>query len=412
MRDTSLLKVEIEKVLVQPVNKISVVDLIDLFVEYAYSLRASDVHIEPAEQAVRIRFRIDGLLQNIFRNIALDAILHSEIISRIKVLAGMRTDEHNTPQDGRFKVRIEGLGDINVRVSVMPTHYGENAILRILAEAQKFSLEDLGLSQKDLQKVERAIQKPYGMILANGPTGSGKTTTLYTILKRLNREEVSIITVEDPVEYSLEGATQVQIYEQVGFTFSSGLRSILRQDPNIIMVGEIRDQETATIAVNAALTGHLMISTLHTNDSATTFPRLIDMGVPPFLIASTVNIVMGQRLVRTICQECKTERVLTPKELKSAGELVPDIVKDKIKTFYTGKGCAACNKTGYQGRIGIREVLEINEEIRQLIMNRAGVTQIKEAAVRNGMTTMIRDGLDKAQQGLTSLEEVLRIIHE
>ena len=273
--------------------------------EYAYSARASDLHIEPQNETVRIRFRIDGLLRDIFEDVKIFKTLQQEIISRIKVISGLRTDEHLLPQDGRFKVKIKDVGDIDIRVSIMPTYYGENAIMRLLAETQTFSLGNLGFSAEDLKKVHRSIRKPYGMILANGPTGSGKTTTLYTILKELNKPEVSIITIEDPIEYSLDGTTQIQVNTKSGLTFANGLRSILRQDPNIIMVGEIRDPETANIAVNAALTGHLVLSTLHTNDVATTFPRLIDMGVPPFLVASTLNVAMGQRLVRMICQACK-----------------------------------------------------------------------------------------------------------
>jgi type II secretory ATPase GspE/PulE/Tfp pilus assembly ATPase PilB-like protein len=249
------------------------------------------------------------------------------------------------------------------------------------------------------------------MILANGPTGSGKTTTLYTILKRLNRPDASIINIEDPIEYSLVGTTQIQVNNQTGLSFANGLRSILRQDPNIIMVGEIRDEETAGIAVNAALTGHLVLSTLHTNDAATTFPRLIDMGVPPFLVSSTVNVAMGQRLVRQICPDCKTERSLTKDEIKSLKEVVP-YVETQDNIFYTGKGCDSCNGSGYAGRIGIREVLEVNGEIKKLVMARADAGAIKDAAVRNGMVTMLEDGFSKAKQGLTTLEEVLRIIHE
>ncbi|OGY98068.1 MAG: hypothetical protein A3A43_03100 [Candidatus Liptonbacteria bacterium RIFCSPLOWO2_01_FULL_56_20] len=412
MRDINSLKADIEHQLTQPLEKISVVSLVDLFVGYAYGARASDIHIEPTETALRVRFRIDGLLHDIFEKIKIKKDLHPEIISRIKVLAGLRTDEHLAPQDGRFRVKVEGMGNFDVRVSIMPTYYGENAILRILAETQSFTLDTLGFVAKDLERVQAAIRKTYGMILANGPTGSGKTTTLYTILKQLNRPEVSIITIEDPIEYSLEGTTQIQVNNETGLTFANGLRSILRQDPNIVMVGEIRDQETAGIAVNAALTGHLVLSTLHTNDAATTFPRLTDMGVPPFLVASTVNIAMAQRLVRTICEGCKTERVLAKEELKSLGEIIPDVETTSKTVFYIGQGCAACNQTGYQGRIGVREVLDVNDEIRQLIMNRANAAQIKDTAIKNGMITMIHDGLQKALKGITTIEEVLRIIHE
>jgi len=418
MRDIKAIRAALEKELSQiNVEKVSVVDLVDLFVQYAYAARASDVHIEPTATDVRIRLRIDGMLQDLFIDKPkVSKNLHLELISRIKVLSGLRTDEHLTPQDGRLRVKVEGYGNIDIRVSIMPTYYGENAIMRLLAETQIFALENLGFLLKDLERVQQAIKKPYGMILANGPTGSGKSTTLYTILKELNRPEVSIITIEDPIEYSLEGATQIQVNTQTGLTFAGGLRSILRQDPNIVMVGEIRDQETAAIAVNAALTGHLVLSTLHTNDSATTFPRLIDMGVPPFLVASTINIAMGQRLVRTLCENCKKERALSETEMKSLLEVIPEamgIAKVAKKlTFFYGEGCDACGKSGYRGRIGIREVLEMNEEIRQLIMNRANARQIKEAAVKNGMMTMIQDGFQKALKGITTIEEVLRIINE
>ena len=410
-RDSSFIKIEIEKNLTQLIEKISVVSLVDLFVEYAYSLRASDIHIQPEEEVLRIRFRIDGMLQDIFKTVVIRKDIHPEIISRIKVLAGLRTDEHLAPQDGRIKVKVKDFGEINVRVSIVPTYYGENAILRVLAETQGYTLNDLGFSPSNLKKVERSIQKPYGMILANGPTGSGKTTTLYTILKTLNKPDVSIVTIEDPIEYSLVGTTQIQTNAEIGFTFATGLRSILRQDPNVIMVGEIRDEETASIAVNAALTGHLVLSTLHTNDAATTFPRLLDMGVPPFLAASTVNVAMGQRLVRTICTKCKQPRVLSDTEIKSLAEIIPEAARYHGK-FFEGKGCAACNNTGYVGRTGIREVLEVNEEIRQLIMNRANARQIKDAAVKAGMTTMVEDALERASKGITSIAEILRIIHE
>lgn len=412
MRDLSSLTTAIEQQLALPIEKVSAVNLVDLFIEAAYSTGASDVHIQPEPKGVRVRLRIDGLLRDLFPDVGkISHELNHEIISRIKVISGLRTDEHLAPQDGRFKAKLEGLSDVDVRVSIMPTYYGENAVLRVLAATQTFELTDLGFSEDGIKRVEHAIEKPFGMILANGPTGSGKTTTLYTILKRLNKSDISIITIEDPIEYSLEGTTQIQVNTQTNLTFASGLRSILRQDPNIIMVGEIRDEETAGIAVNAALTGHLVLSTLHTNDAATTFPRLIDMGVPPFLVASTVNVAMGQRLVRQICSGCKTERVLAPQELQSLKELIP-AVSETDKVFYIGKGCSACNGTGYTGRIGIREVLEVNKEIRDLIMQRSDAQVIKEAAVRNGMVTMLEDGFIKAKKGLTTLEEVLRIIHE
>jgi type IV pilus assembly protein PilB len=410
MKDVKTLKMAIERQITQSREKISIVKLVDLFIEYAYNARASDVHIHPESDGVRIRFRVDGILSDIFDKEKVSKNLHQEIITRIKVISGMRTDEHLAPQDGRFRTKIEDVGDVDVRVSIMPTYYGENAVMRVLATNEAFHLEDLGFEPLDLAKVQKAITKPYGMILANGPTGSGKTTTLYTILKQLNRPDISIITIEDPIEYSLSGTTQIQVNNQTGLTFASGLRSILRQDPNIVMVGEIRDEETASIAVNAALTGHLVLSTLHTNDSPTTFPRLVDMGVPPFLVASTVNVAMGQRLVRRLCTTCRTKRVLTPAEIKSLAELMPD-AKRKSE-YYFGKGCSVCNNTGYLGRIGIREVMEVNNEIRELIMKRASSDELKVAAIRNGMVTMLQDGFEKASSGLTSLEEVLRLIRE
>ncbi|MBI4084993.1 MAG: type II/IV secretion system protein [Candidatus Liptonbacteria bacterium] len=410
MRDIKTLKTIVESKLGGKIEDVSVVEMVDIFIEYAYNLRASDIHIEPGVDMVRLRFRIDGILRDMLEK-GVPKAIHQELVSRIKVLAGLRTDEHLLPQDGRFRAQIEGFGDIDIRVSIMPTYHGENAILRLLAETSSFVLEDLGFSASDLAKVKRAITKPYGMILANGPTGSGKTTTLYTILKTLNSPEVSIITIEDPIEYSLRGTTQIQVDNKVGLTFANGLRSILRQDPNVVMVGEIRDEETADIAVNASLTGHLVLSTLHTNDAATTFPRLIDMGIPPFLAASTVNIAMGQRLVRTICKNCKKLRILDKDEMASLKEIIPDVDK-KVKTFYRGEGCDSCTKTGYEGRTGIREVLEIDDKIRDLIMSRANAQQIKDAAVTAGMTTMLQDGLDKANRGITTIEEILRIIHE
>jgi len=411
MQDISTLKSLIEQQIKQPPDKVSVIKLVDLFVEYAYATHASDIHIEPAIDELRVRYRIDGLLYDVFGEKQIRQELHPEVISRVKVLSGLRTDEHLLPQDGRMKVRMEDLGDVDVRVSIIPTFYGENAILRVLAQTQNLGMENLGFSAKDLEKVKRAITKPYGMVLANGPTGSGKTTTLYTFLKQLNKSDVSIITIEDPIEYSLDGTTQIQTNADIGLTFANGLRSILRQDPNIIMVGEIRDEETASIAVNAALTGHLVFSTLHTNDAATTFPRLLDMGVPPFLVASTVNVAVGQRLIRMLCQKCKEERVLSEEESKSLREILPEFTPGTMK-FYKAGACPECAGTGYESRIAIREVLEMNDEIRRLVMGRASAQDIKAAAIRGGMTTMIEDALVKVAAGLTTIEEVIRVVHE
>jgi type II secretory ATPase GspE/PulE/Tfp pilus assembly ATPase PilB-like protein len=354
--------------------------------------------------------RIDGVLQDVTN---LPKSIQSEVISRIKVLAGLRTDEHQTPQDGRFRVVLDGVGTIDIRVSIAPAYYGENAVLRLLSErAEKFALEMLGFNEQDREKVWHAIKKPYGMILATGPTGSGKTTSLYTVLKHLNTKDVSIITIEDPIEYAIEGINQIQVNSRSGLTFANGLRSILRQDPDIIMVGEIRDTETAGLAINTALTGHLVLSTLHTNDAATTLPRMLDLGMEPYLITATVNIVIGQRLVRKICAHCKEEHTLTPGEEKTLDEVGATNYFDRTRKLWHGKGCERCNNSGYSGRIGIYEVMPVDDAIREAMLKRCSASEIKKQAVENGMTTMVQDGFEKAAQSLTTLEEVLRVIHE
>lgn len=408
MRDLKSLKTAIEKQFKSSPTEVSIIEVVDLLVEHAYVSRASDIHIEPADKEVVVRLRIDGILNDAF---SFPKGFQSEVVSRVKVLSGLKTDVHHLPQDGRFKAKVEEVGEIDVRVSIVPTYYGENVVMRLLAESMKvFTLDDLGFTEEQLKLVEKAIAKPYGMLLANGPTGSGKTTTLYAMVKKLNNRATSIITIEDPIEYSIPGITQIPVNVTAGLTFANGLRSILRQDPNIIMVGEIRDSETANIAINAALTGHLMLSTIHTNDAATTFPRLIDMGVPPFLVASTVNVAIAQRLVRMVCKTCRKERTLTIAELKSLSSISKSITTDKF--FAVGKGCKDCDGTGYKSRIGIHEVLEVNDDIRALIVSRADSSQIKQAAIKNGMRTMIEDGLEKAKEGITTIEEVIRIIYE
>lgn len=391
---------------------ISVIRLVNNLVENAAELRASDIHIDPQDKDIRIRFRIDGVLHD---NYLFPKELHSEIITRIKVLSGMRTDEHQAAQDGRFKFLLpHGEGkNFDVRVSIAPTYFGENCVMRLLGETtQYFTLETLGFSPANLEKIQRAMKKPYGLILATGPTGSGKTTTLYSILKELNTKEVSIITVEDPIEYSMVGIDQIQVNVRTGLTFAQGLRFILRQDPNIIMVGEIRDNETAGIAVNAAMTGHMVLSTLHTNDAATTLPRLLDMQVEPFLISSTVNVAIGQRLVRKLCEECKVQKRLSPDELAVLGKGLPPGTLKGHTDFYIGVGCAKCDQSGFRGRIGIHEVLEITEGIRTLIMTHANASEVHTAAVKEGMVPMVDDGLEKAFKGITTVEEVLRVFHE
>lgn len=404
-----IIKEEIKK----PVEKASVVDIVHNIIIYGYQLRASDIHFQPKENCLLVRFRIDGITHNIFE---IAKPLQDEIISRLKIISNLRIDEHFAAQDGRFRFYYEDKKFFDVRISIMPTYYGENAILRLLVSpGALFSLEKLGLSAKDLTKIKKAIKKPYGMILATGPTGSGKTTMLYTILNVLNIEGVHIITIEDPIEYAIEGITQTQVNLQTNLTFSKGLRTILRQDPDIIMVGEIRDQETAEISVNAALTGHLLLSTLHTNDAPSAVIRLIELGIEPYLITSTVNIIIGQRLVRKICDQCKQERSLKDIEIQSLIDLLPVRSKAKflkVSSVFYGKGCEVCNKTGYIGRTGIYETLIINEKIKNLILQKVSSDILKQEAIKAGMTTMIEDGIFKVIDGITTIEEVLRVSHE
>ncbi|MFH1207735.1 MAG: GspE/PulE family protein [Patescibacteria group bacterium] len=389
--------------------------IIDTILEYAYQNKASDIHIEPHEKKVIIRYRIDGILHDV---VTLPKDVHPFIITRIKIIARLRTDEHRAAQDGRFDFLADG-NKVDVRVSILPIAEGEKVVLRILSEkSRQFNLSELGLNPTDLEKVEHARNRPYGMILATGPTGSGKTTTLYAILKLLNTREVNISTIEDPVEYDVEGVNQIQVNTQTNLTFAKGLRSILRQDPDIIMVGEIRDEETAAIAINSAMTGHLVLSTLHTNDAPTTLPRLFDMKIEPFLIASTVNVAIAQRLVRKIHQPCRESYTPTADELKTLVRIIGSERAAKLGVqregyrLYRGKGCDLCSQTGYEGRIGIFEVMEITEQIRTLIMRRANSDEIRRQAVSQGMTTMLDDGLAKVMAGITSLEEVFRASQE
>lgn len=409
MTEIQQIQADIEKELDSGSN-LSIINLVNLLVSHAYFAEASDIHLDPSAEAFKIRFRIDGILQDMY---TLPKRIQSEIISRIKILSGLRTDEHQAAQDGRFRSLIDDKEPVDVRVSVTPTFHGENAVLRLLADrTDEFDLEALGFCESDRTKILNAIKKPYGMILATGPTGSGKTTTLYTILKKLHTKDISIVTIEDPIEYAIDGIKQIQVNHRTSLTFANGLRSILRQDPNVIMVGEIRDFETANIAINTALTGHLLLSTLHTNDAITTLLRLMDMKIESFLIASTVNIAIGQRLVRKICPNCKASKKVTEAEKKSLQEVFPAALLASAKQFYHGKGCAKCNNTGYKNRIVINEVLVIDEPIREAIMKRATGSEIKAIAIQRGMRTMLDDGFEKAKNGVTTVEEVLRVIHE
>ena len=392
---------------------VPIIKIVDTLVEYAYQNRASDIHIEPLEEEVQVRFRIDGILHNV---LTLSKDIHDLIVTRVKVLSKLRTDEHFSAQDGKFEAEFEEER-FDIRVSIIPVTEGENIVMRLLSErVRRFTLETLGFPEKDLKKVKTAIKKSYGMILATGPTGCGKTTTLYAILKLLNKPEINICTIEDPVEYDIEGVSQIQVNPKTNLTFSQGLRSIVRQDPDVIMVGEIRDEETADIAVNSAMTGHLVLSTMHANTASTNLIRLIDMGIEPFLVASSLNIVIAQRLVRQICMQCRESYEISKKELEKlhfSKDLIKKFFKGKTKIrLYRGKGCRTCVNTGYSGRIGIFEVLEMEENIQGLVMEKANAIQIEKQAIKDGMTTMLEDGINKVLGGVTTIEEIIRVIRE
>ena len=384
-----------------------VVKILDALLEYAAAENASDLHLENLSDAVQVRLRIDGVLRDI---LALPAEIQPAIVARIKVLSNLKIDEHRIPQDGRFKFQID-QALIALRVSIIPAFYGENVALRLLPEsARPFSLEELGISGQNLEIIKENIKKPHGMILVTGPTGCGKTTTLYSILNILNSVGVNICTVEDPIEYGIRRVNQIQVNPKTGLTFAAGLRSLLRHDPNIIMVGEIRDEETAGMAIHSALTGHLVLSTLHTNDASSTIPRLLDMGAEGYLLASTLNIAIAQRLVRRICPSCIQELQPPPEILERIRQILGKNL-DKQK-FYQGKGCDKCGQSGYRGRVGIYEVLKVNDKIRPLILRKASAEEIKKAAAQNKMQTMFEDGLDKIAAGVTTIEEVLAAVRE
>jgi type IV pilus assembly protein PilB len=408
--DTGAIKTVDTTQIAQIIKEAPIAKIVSTILEYAVTSRASDVHIEPQEDRVRVRYRIDGIL---YDRLSLPKSVQEAVISRIKILSEMKIDEHRTPQDGRFNFKISDK-EVDLRISILPTAFGEKIVMRLLRKSGGIpTLQDLGLSGPSLKNLETAMLRPHGIIIVVGPTGSGKTTTLYSVLSKLNTTRVNIMTLEDPIEYQMSGINQVQINPGVGLTFADGLRAFLRQDPNIILVGEIRDKETTELAIQAALTGHLVFSTLHTSNAAGALPRLLDLGAESFLLASTMNGVLGQRIVRKICGSCKTEYVPPAQILEemkvSLDKYYP--TNQEIK-LYRGKGCDQCGGSGYLGRIGIFETLPITEKIASLVLRRSDSGTIEKEAIAEGMITMKQDGYLKVLQGITSVEEVLRVAQE
>lgn len=406
-------------------EEIPVIRVVDTLLEYAVFEKASDIHIEPQENAVTVRYRIDGVLHDVM---TLPKVIQAAIVARIKVLSNLKIDEHRLPQDGRFKIEKDGY-KFSLRVSTIPIFDGEKVVIRLLDESAKaMTLEELGFEKEAYEVINRNVKKPHGMLLVTGPTGSGKSTTLYTVLSMLNTKSVNISTIEDPVEYRIVGANQMQVNPKISLTFAVGLRALLRQDPNIIMIGEIRDKETAEEAVHAAMTGHIVFSTLHTNDAATALPRLLDIGVEPYLIASTINAVLAQRLVRVICKDCQKPFFLDDAAIEALSKqfhlekLLPVLVRAgaapaKCKSlkdvkFYKGEGCDKCSKTGYRGRLGIHEILEVTPAVAAMIMEHKSAQEIQLQGEKEGMTLMWEDGFIKAARGITTIDELVRVSKE
>ena len=395
----------------------AVVQIVDSMLLYGYQNKASDIHIEPYGEKVLVRFRIDGIMHDV---LDVPQTLSNLILTRIKIMAKMRTDEHRAALDGKLNFKAQDEA-VDVRVSIVPVTEGENVVMRLLSsQSRQYSLTDLGMLEHDLEKVQRVIKNPHGMIVVTGPTGSGKTTTVYAVMKILNTRDVHISTIEDPVEYGIEGISQIQVNQKTGLTFAKGLKAIVRQDPDIIMVGEIRDEETSNIAVNAAMTGHLVLSTLHANDAATTFPRLIDMDVEPYLVASTVSVIIAQRLVRRICPKCKASTKIDEDTMKII-EMNPSIknmlkkkgYEDLDKVYiYKGMGCGLCHNKGIVGRLGIFEVMEMSEQVKELVMKKANADEINKLARELGMNSLLEDGVEKVLSGMTTLDEVIRVTKE
>lgn len=415
---------EITEALKKMADQLPIVRVVDTLLEYAVFEHASDIHIEPEEDKVVVRYRIDGVLHEVM---TLPKIIQAALVARVKVMSNLKIDEHRLPQDGRFKIQKDEY-NISLRVSTIPIFDGEKVVMRLLDESAKaLTLEQLGFQRSNLSKIMNSIKRPHGALLVTGPTGSGKSTTLYSVLSLLNSRTVNISTIEDPIEYKMEGVNQMQVNPKIGLTFAMGLRALLRQDPNVIMIGEIRDQETAEEAIHAAMTGHIVLSTLHTNNAAGAVPRMLDIGVEPYLVASTLNAIVAQRLVRMICTDCIASikvdaEVLKNLEIFDTKKLLSVMIREgvtssKIKsveelTFYKGVGCAKCNHTGYKGRIGIHEVLEMTPEIQKLTTNRATTQEIQDQAEKEGMILMWEDGFIKASLGQTTIEEILRVSRE
>jgi len=395
--------------------------LVDAIILFAQQNGASDVHLEPHKDFLVIRYRVDGLL----RNVAELPIQVTELITtRIKVLSRMRTDEHRAAQDGRFKLEVHGV-EVTLRVSIIPVYDGEKVVMRLLsASNQELNLKALGYSELNLTKIDEGMKKTHGILLVTGPTGSGKTTTLYSMMKMLNSPDVNISTIEDPIEYRLQGINQTQVNRKTDLTFANGLRALVRQDPDIIMVGEIRDKETANVAINAALTGHLVLATLHTNDAASTLPRLMEMGVESFLIAATAKMVVAQRLIRTICDHCKKSYELNLGQIEALSKqfdlesdmtaILKHMKKENEKTFvfYRGEGCEICGGSGYKGRTTIAEVMEVTDPVQKNILEMVSSSQLEEMAMNEGMISMFMDGMEKVFEGVTTIEEIFRVLRD
>ncbi|HKI45095.1 MAG TPA: GspE/PulE family protein, partial [Balneolales bacterium] len=376
----------------------SVVSQVNTIIHNAVNMKASDIHLEPYEESFRLRYRLDGVLQKMGE---LSPLQKDAILSRIKIMAKLDIAEKRRPQDGRIRIEKDKK-TVDLRVSTLPTEFGEKIVLRILDKSeQRLELRQLGFDETNLSEFRKAISNPYGMILVTGPTGSGKTTTLYAALSELNTPEVNITTIEDPIEYNLPGINQTQVRSDIGLTFSAALRAILRQDPNIIMVGEVRDKETAEIAIRSALTGHLVFSTLHTNDAPSAITRLIDMGIEPFLVASSVRLVMAQRLVRRICSQCKTEYNPEP-------EVVAELGLQSQHKFFHGSSCERCNGTGFKGRVALIELMPVSDALSELVVKESGAHELKKQALAEGMVTLRQSGVEKVKEGVTTVEEVIR----